>query len=398
MEYSGFIQKVFEKFEKLDRNKLRSIMLELSTEKELYKLVFDSMIEGVIVTNKDHKVILINKAMQDFISISAKRIHFQELEDYNFDPEIKGILEKTLAENEKIVDQEIHLHRTDRMYTLSVLPLMSGEELIGHIIIMVDITEKKMREFQLRQAESLAALTTLSAGVAHEIKNPLASIDIHIQLLNREIQKFDPEEMKNMKNLLAIVKEEIDRLNSIVQDFLFAVRPMNMNLSRENINDILSELIDFLKYELEEADIKVSLEFDDDLSTVLVDPKYIKQAFMNIIKNAIEAIHDGGEIHIRTEEESKGDVIVHIEDTGEGIPENLMGKIFEPYFTTRKSGTGLGLVIVYKIIKELGGDIKINSREGEGTIFSIKLPVHEKKKKLLTYEEINESQAVNSRR
>jgi two-component system, sporulation sensor kinase E len=398
MEYSGFIQKVFEKFEKLDRNKLRSIMLELSTEKELYKLVFDSMIEGVIVTNKDHKVILINKAMQDFISISAKWIHFQELEDCNFDPEIKGMLEKTLAENEKIVDQEIHLHRTDRMYTLSVLPLMSGEELIGHIIIMVDITEKKMREFQLRQAESLAALTTLSAGVAHEIKNPLASIDIHIQLLNREIQKFDPEEMKNMKNLLAIVKEEIDRLNSIVQDFLFAVRPMNMNLSRENINDILSELIDFLKYELEEADIKVSLEFDDDLSTVLVDPKYIKQAFMNIIKNAIEAIHDGGEIYIRTEEESKGDVIVHIEDTGEGIPENLMGKIFEPYFTTRKSGTGLGLVIVYKIIKELGGDIKINSREGEGTVFSIKLPVHEKKKKLLTYEESNESQAVNSRR
>ncbi len=398
MEYSGFIQKVFEKFEKLDRNKLRSIMLELSTEKELYKLVFDSMIEGVIVTNKDHKVILINKAMQDFISISAKRIQFQELEDCNFDPEIKGILEKTLAENEKIVDQEIHLHRTDRMYTLSVLPLMSGEELIGHIIIMVDITEKKMREFQLRQAESLAALTTLSAGVAHEIKNPLASIDIHIQLLNREIQKFDPEEMKNMKNLLAIVKEEIDRLNSIVQDFLFAVRPMNMNLSKENINDILNELIDFLKYELEEADIKVTLEFDDDLPTVLVDPKYIKQAFMNIIKNAIEAIHDGGEIHIRTDEESKGDVTVHIEDTGEGIPENIMGKIFEPYFTTRKSGTGLGLVIVYKIIKELGGDIKINSREGEGTVFSVKLPVYEKKKKLLTYEESNESQAVNSRR
>jgi PAS domain S-box-containing protein len=397
MEYSGFIQKVLQKFEKLDRNKIRSIMVEQHMEKELYKLVFDSMIEGVIVTNKDRKVILINQAMEHFISVSAARIHFRELEECNFDPEIKGVLEQAIAENQKILDQEVYLHRTDKTYTLSVLPLLSGSETIGHVIIMVDITEKKMREFQLRQAESLAALTTLSAGVAHEIKNPLASIDIHIQLMNREIQKFDQDNMKNIKNFLAIVKEEIDRLNSIVQDFLFAVRPMSMSLSRENINDILKELVDFLKYELEEADIRIVLELDDDLPTVMVDAKYIKQAFMNIIKNSIEAIHDSGGIHIKTEEETGGDVIVHIEDTGEGIPESIMGKIFEPYFTTRKSGTGLGLFIVYKIIKELGGDIKINSREGEGTSFSVKLPVHEKKKKLLTYEESDESQVINSR-
>ena len=397
MKYSGFIQKVLQKIEKLDRSKIRNIMVELHMEKELYKLVFDSMIEGVIVTNKDRKVILINQAMEHFISVSASRIHFRELEECNFDPEIKGVLEMAIAENQKILDHEVHLHRTDKTYTLSVLPLLSDSETIGHVIIMVDITEKKMREFQLRQAESLAALTTLSAGVAHEIKNPLASIDIHIQLMNREIQKFDQEKVKNMKNLIAIVKEEIDRLNSIVQDFLFAVRPMNMNLSPENINDILQELVHFLKYELEEADIRIVLELDEDLPTVMVDVKYIKQAFINIIKNSIEAIHDSGEIHIKTEEETGGDVVVHIEDTGEGIPESIMGKIFEPYFTTRKSGTGLGLVIVYKIIKELGGDIKINSREGEGTSFSVKLPVHEKKKRLLTYEESDESQVINSR-
>ena len=396
MQYSGFIQKVFQKLEKLDHNKIKDIMVELSTEKELYKLVFDSMIEGVIVTNKDNKVILINKAMEDFISISEKRIHFQELEYCNFDPEIKEFLDLSIAENRKLLEKEVHLHRTDKTFTLSILPLLTNNETVGHVIIMVDITEKKMREFQLRQAESLAALTTLSAGVAHEIKNPLTSIDIHIQLLNREIQKFKPGKVKNVKNLLAIVKEEIDRLNSIVQDFLFAVRPMSMNLSRENVNDILKDMIDFLKYELEEADIKVMLDLDEEIPTVLVDSKYLKQALLNIIKNSIEAIKDGGEIRIKTEGESDGDVIIDIMDTGEGIPESIMGKIFEPYFTTRKSGTGLGLVIVYKIIKELGGDIKINSKEGEGTIFSVKLPFFEKKKKLLTYEETDEGQVVNS--
>jgi two-component system, sporulation sensor kinase E len=201
--------------------------------------------------------------------------------------------------------------------------------------------------------------------------------------------------VKNIQNLLIIVKEEIDRLNSIVQDFLFAVRPMSMSLSRENINEILSELIDFLKYELEEAEVKVVLDLDEDNPTVMVDPKYLKQALLNIIKNSIEAIHDSGEIRIETAEGPDGDVVVNIVDSGEGIPENIMGKIFEPYFTTRKSGTGLGLVIVYKIIQELGGDIKISSKEGEGTVFSVKLPVLDKKKKLLTYEETDEGETAD---
>ncbi len=398
MEYSGFIQKVFQKLEKLDIDKIKEIMVELSTEKELYKLVFDSMIEGVIVTNKDNKVILINRVMEDFISVSKNRVNFQELGSCNFDPEIEEFLNDALANNQKILEEEVHLRRTDKTYTLSILPLLNEGETEGHVIILVDITEKKMREFQLRQAESLAALTTLSAGVAHEIKNPLTSIDIHIQLLNREIQKFklnNLEVVKNIKNFLTIVKEEIDRLNSIVQDFLFAVRPMSLSLGKENINGILRDLIDFLKYELLEAGIEVKLDLDDELPDVVVDSKYLKQALLNIIKNSAEAIKSGGKISIKTEEEKDGDVVIHIMDDGEGIPESIMSKIFEPYFTTRKSGTGLGLVIVYKIIRELGGDLTVKSEEGEGTLFKIKLHVFEKKKKLLTFEENDEGQIVN---
>ncbi|MCK5095207.1 MAG: PAS domain-containing protein [Spirochaetes bacterium] len=398
MEYSGFIQKVFQKLGKLDIDKIKEIMVELSTEKELYKLVFDSMIEGVIVTNKDNKVILINRVMEDFISVSKNRVNFQELGSCNFEPEIEEFLNDALANNQKILEEEVHLRRTDKTYTLSILPLLNEGETEGQVIILVDITEKKMREFQLRQAESLAALTTLSAGVAHEIKNPLTSIDIHIQLLNREIQKFklnNLEVVKNIKNFLTIVKEEIDRLNSIVQDFLFAVRPMSLSLGKENINGILRDLIDFLKYELLEADIEVKLDLDDELPDVVVDSKYLKQALLNIIKNSAEAIKSGGKISIKTEEEKDGDVVIHIMDDGEGIPESIMSKIFEPYFTTRKSGTGLGLVIVYKIIRELGGDLTVKSEEGEGTLFKIKLHVFEKKKKLLTFEENDEGQIVN---
>jgi len=390
MEYTGFMKKVFQKLDKLDFERIKDIMEELNTEKELYRLVFDSMIEGVIVTNRDNKIILMNKRMEDIIGTPADRALNIDITECNLTPELKDVIVNALINNERVLEKEVNISRNDKTFTITILPLVHTGDTEGNIIILMDITEKKMREFQLRQAESLAALTTLSAGVAHEIKNPLASIDIHIQLINREISKFKEEDVKNIKNLLAIVKEEIDRLNSIVQDFLFAVRPMNFNLSNENINDIIKDMIDFLKYELMDADIEVIYELDDNLPPVLVDPKYLKQALLNVIKNSIEAIHGGGKIIIKTEETVDGDVVIHIIDNGEGIPPELMKKIFEPYFTTRKSGTGLGLVIVYKIIKELGGDIRVKSEPGKGTIFSIKLPVFEKKKKLLTYEGKNE--------
>jgi len=395
MRNSGFIQKVFQKIDKLDHTKIRNIIEELSTEKELYKLVFDSMIEGVIVTNSDGKVLLINRAMEGFIPVSKGRLYSQELSDWHFDPEIKEVLDNVLSSNEKVLEREIHLNRTDKTFTISVLPLLSGGELEGHVIILVDITEKKTKEIQLRQAESLAALTTLSAGVAHEIKNPLTSIDIHIQLLKKEIAKLNKEQARDMKNLLVIVKEEIDRLNSIVQDFLFAVRPMSMSFEMEDINGIIQELAEFLKYELIEKDIHLVLELEKDLPQVTIDQKYLKQALLNIMKNSIEAIQENGEIRIKTTLNSDDDVVVQVFDNGGGISESNIGKIFEPYFTTRKFGTGLGLVIVYKIIKEFGGDIEVKSEEGRGTVFTITLPVLEKKKKLLTYEEKNESKFVN---
>ncbi len=395
MTQSAFIQKVFNKFDKLDRAKLKKLMLELATEKDLYNLVFDSMMEGVIVTNRDNQVILINRAMEEFIGIPRNRVYRSDIEECKFDPEIRELLAESLLNGEKVVDREGHLKRTGKTFTLSVIPLLHQDATEGHIVLLVDITEKKEREIQLRQAESLAALTTLSAGVAHEIKNPLTSIDIHIQLLKREIAKLEGEEAENMKGLLAVVKEEVDRLNSIVQDFLFAVRPMSMNLDRENINELIQELVEFLKYELLEQDVDVVLELGDDLPLLLTDAKYLKQALLNVIKNAVEAIQEQGRIRIRTSQSAAGDVVIDIMDNGKGIPEDHMGKIFEPYFTTRKFGTGLGLVIVYKVVKEFGGEIKVKSEEKVGTTFTITLPVFEKKSKLLTYEEKHEGQSVN---
>lgn len=212
----------------------------------------------------------------------------------------------------------------------------------------------------------------MAAGVAHEIKNPLGSMSIHLQLMDKllERDKFDRD---NFKKYLSIINDEVERLNSIVVDYLFAVRPMDIELSEGNVNRLINELIEFTQYELDESKIDVNLELDDTICAIFMDKKFMKQALLNIIKNSIQAMEMGGKLSIKTEM-VEGMVMLSIGDTGVGMDLDTQEKIFEPHFTTKDTGSGLGLTIVYKVIKEHKGDIRINSTPGEGTTFTFIFP------------------------
>ncbi len=187
-----------------------------------------------------------------------------------------------------------------------------------------------------------------------------------------------------MEDHLKIIDEEINRLNGIIVDFLFAVRPMNTNLEKESINDIIEDLMEFIRPELESAKITVELGLEKDLPYLPLDVKYIKQALLNIIKNAEAAMPEGGYLRVTTRQE-EGFITVKIADSGAGIPDHLMDKIFEPYFTTKEFGSGLGLTLVYKIIKEHDGEISVESREGKGTTFSLNFPIPQKEQRLIDF-------------
>ena len=237
-----------------------------------------------------------------------------------------------------------------------------------------DVTEEKRREARLRRSESLASMTTMAAGIAHEIKNPLAAMQIHLQLLHKAFVKKTALTEEDASRYLNVIEEEIERLNRIAVDFLFAVRPMNIDLKLCSVDEILKGLCEFISPEIESHGIKLVWQVEKYLPKLMMDKQHINQALLNIIQNAIHAMDDGGTLTLSVKND--GDfVLFSISNTGCGIKEENLAKIFEPYFTTKATGTGLGLTNVYKIVKEHSGDISVESKVGKGTTFYIRLPV-----------------------
>jgi len=381
---TNFVKRALDKIEKLDINQIRKLLFTLSAENELLETVLNSMTDGVVVLDTLHKIQQANKSSKRLLPFIKSDIAEKLLWEVITDNEISCFFYKTLQEHEKVTDIEFTLENgSTRIISCSVMPLVNKGKIQGNLIHIEDITEKKSRDARLRRAESLASLTSLTAAVAHEIKNPLGSIGIHIQLLKKIMDNNKVIDRKESGKYLNIIKEEVERLNRVVVDFLFAVHPMNAEFELRDLNQVLTDLLNFLRYEVEAAHIKLITQFDD-LPRIELDEKFIKQALLNIVKNAIAAMPDGGSLTIET---SVHDDIVYlnITDTGIGIPENIINKIFEPYFTTKEFGSGIGLTIVYKIIKEHLGDITVSSRENEGTTFCISFPVPQKEQRLLAY-------------
>lgn len=378
----NFVNTLQKIIDKLDENTLKNMLLELAEENQDLKNIFNSMKEAVIVLDDKSRVLFNNKMAINIFEITTKNPNGLKINEIIHNDIIINNINKAIKD-EGINDLEIFLEYEDPKYiSLSLNPLVKNGKIIGNIIICEDITREIKDKNRLRQAESLAALTTISAGIAHEIKNPLGAIGIHIQLLEQELKRapeiFDDE----IKLSVDVIKNEIDRLNNIVVDYLMTVRPLKAELLPAKLDVFLNDFIDFIKPELISNEIKIIKDLKK-LPKVYLDEKYFKQALLNLIKNSIESIKKDGIIKIEAFQE-KNYVIINVIDNGIGVPEDIQSKIFDPYFTNKNTGTGLGLTIVYKIIKEHNGEINFNSKKGN-TVFTIKLPLTYIDKGLIEY-------------
>jgi PAS domain S-box-containing protein len=406
-----FIKRALQKLNKMTGEQIRDILVSAAAEIERLETVLDSLAHGILVCDTEHNLILANKYAERFLALGYDEQGNGPIWTLIRDEPVAEFFETTLIHGDRVEEREFDVETKgkQRLLSFSVLPLVQDHQVSGSLIHVEDITEKRGKEARLRRMESLASLTTLAAGVAHEIKNPLGSLSIHIQLIqkamaaNREryftsnpegtedCSQEPVEYFKLMDTYIGVVNEEIDRLNGIVVDFLFAVRPMNMDFREGNINTLIAELTDFVGFELEEAQIHCILTLAEELPLIDFDERFMKQVLLNLIKNAIAAMPAGGTLQILTEK-GDGAIIIKVCDTGIGIPEENLSKIFEPYFTTKETGSGLGLTLAFKIIREHQGEITVKSKTGGGTCFIIALPIPQKERRLISYE--GEAEAI----
>lgn len=388
----GFVRRALEKLKKVDPEQLAQLLDTMYADNERMAVVLDSINEGVVVADTTGRVMWINKAAERMVPLSLGRnVRERPIFEVIADPDIATFVRNGLENEESIADREFTLDHNGQTRTLNcgLLPLVNDGQIRGTVLHLSDVSERRLREARLRRAESLASLTTLAAGVAHEIKNPLGSIGIHTQLVRKAVtHSADANLHDAVDGFLDVIDEEIERLNRIVVDFLFAVRPMNVEFEDGDLGKLLQDLLAFVQYELEDAGVKLENDIEAELPAIRLDPRYLKQAFLNIVKNAIAAMPDGGVLRVSCRQ--RGDqVVLRFTDTGEGMSDEVAAKIFEPYFTTKDFGSGLGLTLVYRVVKEHKGDISVASREGHGTTFSISLPVPQREMRLIAWNREN---------
>ncbi|MDR3324991.1 MAG: GHKL domain-containing protein [Spirochaetaceae bacterium] len=394
---NDFLHNNLRKFDKLTTEQARDVFSRALDDRARFATAFNSLTLGILVCDERQRIVLANASAERLLGMPRSSSSRDPVWLVVKDEAVSTFLHDALASGcgaEGRCFPYKARGAPHRLLSFDALPLVEERRISGSLIVVEDVTQKKTREAELRRIESLASLTTLAAGVAHEIKNPLASLSIHVHLLQKMLEggkeRCEKEPCASLvpfdgiQTHLAIVNEEITRLNRIVVDFLFAVRPMDLMLIKSDVNKLLTGTIAFMQCELDDAHVACVVDLQEKIPLVEFDEKYLKQAFLNLIKNALEAMRDSAEKTLRVKTEATdAQLTVSIGDSGCGISDEHKTKIFEPYFTTKNMGTGIGLTLVFKIVREHRGLISFESKEGRGTTFVIALPVPQSHPRLL---------------
>lgn len=234
-----------------------------------------------------------------------------------------------------------------------------------------DVTEEREMLRRTLRAERLAAVGTLAAGLAHEVRNPLNSAQLQLSVLERRIER-GTHDADNLLGVARVVKDEIKRLDRLVSDFLAFAQPRPLELSRKPVNDLIEPMVELIGPEAESHRVVLRVELAEDAGTVLVEPERMRQVLLNLVRNALEAMSDGGTLTLRTRgPDDLGNIRIEVEDTGPGFGEDA--PVFDAFYTTKEGGTGLGLAIVHRIVTAHDGNIRVESRRGR-TCFTVLLP------------------------
>ena len=401
---AGFLEKLIERLGRIGPEEVQNYFLRLAQEKGFLETVFNAIQEGIIVTDSKGRITYLNEAACGLFGLEGDDVIGKRL-----DERIRGLDWESLTKSGGPVSHDMEIfYPQNRFINFYIVPLMiepreavavatplrgvseetgrrpvaTGAAEVGHVMILRDITASRRTAQQAIESERFNALTLLAAGVAHEIGNPLNSLHIHLQLMERSVQNLGDGAKAELQQSIDVARSEVNRLDSIVTQFLRAIRPSRPQLRPENINAIVEEAVRFFMPEIQDRDIVVEQELRSDLPLLQLDRDQMKQAFYNVIKNSLEAMKRRGTLRIRTDRDDTH-VLITFVDSGGGMSAENLSRVFEPYFTTKPSGTGLGLLIVRRIVREHGGELSIESGQDKGLTLMIRLPYIDKRMRML---------------
>lgn len=392
---SAFIDRILARIDRIDPQNLQTHFLDLAREKGLMEAIFQAIHEGVIVLNSAGLITYANNSAEQLLNMPSEAAIGKPVSRYLPGIDWQRVLDLDAGEWSKIINYDVELTQPERKFlSMYVVPLDRAPQVTpapvadenGLLIILRDITLDRKLEASTMESERLNAVKLLAAGVAHEIGNPLNSLNIHLQLLERSIGKLQPAEQDNIREPLNIAKEEIARLDMIITQFLRALRPSKPEVTMCRVEEILENTLRLMEHDIRNRSIRVEVTSPNALPQIPLDPNQIKQAFFNVIKNSLQAMPDGGTLKIDL---SRSDLFAKVafHDAGMGIQRKDVGHIFEPYKSTKADGTGLGLMIVQRIVQEHGGAIEVHTEPNVGTTVSILLPLVERQMRLLKSKE-----------
>jgi len=383
------LDRVLGRLDNLDTVNLTNLVQRLARERGLLETVFNTVREGILVVTEEGVIEYANEAGRRMIALKEADLGSATL--WRFIPGLRESLDTAADEtidSQASLSREIELGYPEKRFVrLYMVPFqeetIEGEDPRKAAVILNDITQEKISTEEMLESERVSSILLLAAGVAHELGNPLNSLTIHLELMKRNLGKLEESaEVKRLSSSVDVCKREVDRLDGIIRHFLEAIRPQIPDFQELNPLEVLDEVLQFYQKELEDRELSVDEEVASEALIVLADKDQLKQVFFNVIKNAMEAMTAGGVLGIASKSDDEF-VYLQFGDTGHGISKEDIGRVFQPYQSTKEDGHGLGMMIVDRIMREHGGQIGIDSKEEVGTTVTLQFPSKNRRVRML---------------